>query len=124
VAESAAFLKQSGAKQVLVLGQKDQQSDGMAFLAKMAFTPNLHRIRTPLNANAEVINGMLAKRAKDNYQYLDLVNQFCDQQGCQRVTDDGHLIIFDGTHLSQQGAKFIGQKLIRDPWFKELTATQ
>lgn len=118
--ESALFLKESGAKEVLILGQKDQQSDGMAFLAKMALKPNLHKIRTPLNANAKEINSLLLRYAKD-YRYVDLVSQFCSAQGCQRVTDDGYLIIFDGNHLSQQGAKFIGQRLLQDSWFKRLT---
>ena len=120
VIDSALFLKKSGAKQVLILGQKDQQSNGMAFFARMAFKPNLHKIKTPLNDNAQRINASLEKYAKD-YQYVDLVSQFCSEQGCQRVTEDGHLIIFDGTHLSQQGAKFIGERLLKDTWFKKLT---
>ena len=119
--ESARLLKSKGAKEVLVLGQKDQQSNGMAFFARMAFKPNLHKIKTPLNANASQINELLANSAK-GYRYVDLLEQFCNNDECQRVTPEGHLIIFDGTHLSQQGAKFIGQRLLQANWFKRLTA--
>ncbi len=119
VAQSADFLKQSGAKKVLVLGQKTQQSDGMAFLANMAFKPNLHKIKTPLNESAARINSLFKRFAK-NYEYVDLLSQFCSNEGCQRVTREGHLIIFDGTHLSQQGARFVGRKLDQETWFKQL----
>ena len=120
VSQSAALLRKSGAKQVLVLGQKDQQSNGMVFFAKMAFKPNLHKIRTPINDNAKQVNALLMQQAKE-YEYVDLLGQFCGTQGCQRVTDDGHLIIFDGTHLTQQGAKFVGQRLLKEPWFLRLS---
>lgn len=122
VIQSAHFLGESGAKKVYILGQKTQQFDGMAFLAKMAFKPNLHKIKTPLNDSALRINDLLKKHAK-RYEYIDLLPQFCSLEGCQRVTRDGHLIIFDGTHLSEQGARHVGRNLALEPWFKELLQT-
>jgi hypothetical protein len=44
----------------------------------------------------------------------------CDEKGCQRITENGDLIIFDGTHLTPAGTKFIGEKIPSQDWYQEL----
>ena len=103
----------------MVLGLKDQQSNGIWFLNKHSFSAQIHKIRTPLNAHAESVNQRLKKSAND-YYYFDLVDLFCNQQGCQRVTEDGYVIIFDGSHLSENGAEFVAKNLSQTDWYKSL----
>ncbi len=120
---TAKHLKSIGVPKVWVQGMKNQQSDGISFLAKHSFSSRLHKIRTPVNPHTTSINNQLKFRAKD-YTYFDLLNQFCNELGCQRVTPNGYLIIFDGTHMTQQGAAMVGEYLQHEPWFKGLLNTR
>jgi len=123
IENTAAYLKSIGVPKVWVQGVKNQQSDGIAFLAKHSFSPRLHKIRTPVNPQTTVMNNQLQRRAKD-YAYFDLLNQFCNELGCQRVTSEGYLIIFDGAHMTPQGASLVGNKLQHEPWFQSMLNTR
>ena len=119
VPSTVAYLRSVSTAKVMVLGLKDQQSNGIWFLNKHSFSAQIHKIRTPLNAHAQAVNQLLKKSA-DDYHYFDLVDLFCDQRGCQRVTEDGYVIIFDGSHLSENGADFVAKNLPQTDWYKSL----
>lgn len=117
----ANYLKSLGVDHVLLLGQKDQQSNGMAFLAKYAFSPDLVQIRTPVHPSADHINKLLQRDTQAaGYEYFNLLAQFCNADGCRRVTENGDLIIFDGTHMTQAGARYVGEQITEQAWFKRI----
>jgi hypothetical protein len=119
VQSTAQFLTDKSTAQVMVLGLKNQTSDGIWFLNKHSLAANIHRLRTPMHSQAATVNQMLKSR-QNGYIYFDLLDRFCDASGCQRVTQDGFVIVFDQAHLSEQGARFIGQKSADTSWFKLL----
>lgn len=119
IPSTVEYLQTLTAAKVKVLGLKVQQSDGIRFLSKHAFSPQVDKLRTPLNPKARRINQIL-KRQASNYDYFDLLGLFCNEQGCQRITKERYAIIFDGTHFSEHGARFVAAKLKYQPWFSEL----
>lgn len=119
ISVSASHVKSLSNAEVMVLGSKTQMNNGIWFLHKNAFSPQGHLLRTPPNPKTAVINNILRKSA-DSYTYFDLLDLFCDQQGCQRLTKDGFAIIFDDSHVSEQGAKFLAQNVKTTDWFKQL----
>ncbi len=122
VSQTVEYLKTITDAKIKVLGLKVQQSNGIYFLSKHAFEPNISKLRTPPNPQALHVNRQLKQRAQasGNFTYFDLMNLFCNQQGCQRVTKDGYVIVFDATHFSEQGAHFAAQKLKQQDWYKTL----
>ena len=106
---------------LMVLGLKNQTSDGIWFLNKHSLSPGIDKIRTPMDPHAATINQKLRSR-QNGYIYFDLLPHFCDGQGCQRVTEDGYVIVFDQAHLSEQGARFIGQQAGGASWYKLLSS--
>ncbi|NND82210.1 MAG: acyltransferase [Gammaproteobacteria bacterium] len=118
---SAAYIQSLGVPRVLMLLQKSQISDGMSFLAQHAYDPNIKNIRTPLHPNTEHINTLLRSASdQDGFELISLLPNFCDNSGCQRVTDNGDLMIFDGVHLTQAGARYIGKQLVQQVWYQNL----
>lgn len=119
ISSTVSHLKSLSKAKVKVLGLKVQQNNGIRFLSKHAFKPRVDELRTPPHPNALGINKVLKGRAK-NYDYFDMLSLFCDTSGCQRVTKDGYVIVFDATHFSEKGAHFAAQKLKEQAWYQQL----
>jgi peptidoglycan/LPS O-acetylase OafA/YrhL len=113
------FLNQNYEAKIFVSGLKDQESNGMYFFSKNVYVPQIDKLRTAVHPNVEHINNALQKMPGD-FVFFSLLDQFCNKQGCQRVTEDRRVIIFDQSHMSPAGAEFVGQNLARTPWAKEL----
>ncbi|RBP51112.1 acyltransferase family protein [Arenicella xantha] len=116
---TVAHLKTLSDAKVMVLGLKVQRDNGIVFLSKHAFSPQVHTLRTLPHPKTVEINDVLKSQAND-YIYFDLLDGFCNEQGCQRVTKDGYAIIFDESHLSENGAKLLAQNIHTTDWFKHL----
>lgn len=119
VKSTTKFLAENSPAKVMVLGLKNQTSDGIWFLNKHSLAANIHKIRTPMHPQAATLNQKLRSH-QDDYIYFDLLGQFCGIEGCQRVTEEGYVIVFDQAHLSEQGARFIGKRAKNASWFKLL----
>jgi peptidoglycan/LPS O-acetylase OafA/YrhL len=113
------FLKSKGVPQVAVVGRKDQSVNGVKFNAQFAFRRSAHRLRTLVGKAAERKNAKIAGLESD-FIFINLLEHFCDDTGCQRVTDEGYLIIYDKTHLSPMGARMIGLRATESAWMKAL----
>lgn len=120
VPSTAQYLRKNTNAKIMVLGLKNQNSDGIWFLNKHIFKPNIADIKTPMNAQAATVNQVLSSRQNNDYTYFDLLDLFCEAGQCQRVTDDGYVIIFDQAHLSKHGAKMLGMRARNSHWFKLL----
>lgn len=109
-----------GTQQLMVVAIKSQTPDGTHFINKHVFTPNNHLLRTPPHPLGPYINRRIHKLDGD-FQVINFLENFCNKSGCQRITEDGYLIIFDGSHVTSQGASFIAQKITSDThWFAQL----
>ena len=117
------YLHAQGVENVYVLGLKNQYPDGIKFLVKHVFAPNNHKIRTPPHENVAIINNRI-KNLNAEFEYFSLLEGFCNESGCQRITKEGYLIIFDGSHLTPHGAKMLGKNLGQTEWFKSLLKTK
>lgn len=113
------YLNEQHGKRIFVLGSKTQKINGMYFLSKHVFDRNNHLIRAPYHPRTKVINTKLQKLEAD-YEYFDLLDLFCNIEGCQLVADNGELLIFDNSHMTIPGAKIVGAKFIDTNWFKKL----
>lgn len=114
------YLKGRGVRRVGVVGGKMQTVDGVKFIAQYALRGSSHRKRTPLNTENGAINERI-RRAASEFVFVDLLELFCDDAGCQRVTEDGHLIVYDRNHFSPHGAAFVGKKARGTTWLPALT---
>jgi len=116
-----AHLTALSSANIKVLGLKVQQNDGIWFLSKHAFKPQVEKLRTSPHPHALGLNKLLESRA-ENYDYFDMLNLFCNAEGCQRVTKDRYVIIFDSTHFSEKGADFAAKRLKQQDWYQSLIA--
>ena len=119
VDSTVSYLKSISEAQLLVSGLKNQINNGIWFLSKNAFARDVDKLRTPLDQQSAKVNERLLQAAVD-YRYFDLVNGFCNAQGCQRVTEDGYVIVFDQSHLSEKGAKHVASNIAQEAWLKAL----
>jgi peptidoglycan/LPS O-acetylase OafA/YrhL len=117
------WLNQMGVSQVFVQGLKIHNVDGIAFFAKQAFQVNNHQIRVEMNPVSRARNTQL-NAIDAEFTYFDFLPILCDERGCQRITEDGDLIIFDGTHLTPAGARFIGKQIGTQAWYQQLAAVR
>ena len=104
---------------ILVSGLKNQVNNGMWFLSKNAFARDIDKLRTPLDPQSAKVNARLVQAA-DDYEYFDLTQSFCNKQGCQRVTAEGYVIIFDQSHFSEKGAELVAANISASAWLKDL----
>ncbi len=119
IKDTVEQLKRRGVSRVFVQGLKVHLVDGVAFFAKNAFEKNSHQIRVMMNPVSLHQNHQL-KRIEGEFTYFDFLPMLCDEKDCQRITENGDLIIFDGTHLTPVGNKFIGAKIPSQDWYQEL----
>ena len=113
------YLHSQNVPKVFVLGLKNQHPDGIKFLFKHVFTRNNHKIRTLPHKNVAIINHHI-KKVQAEFEYFDLLDLFCNDSGCKRITEDGYLVIFDGTHLTPYGAQLLGERVHQTEWFQSL----
>jgi SGNH domain-containing protein len=113
------YLNSRGIPKVFVLGLKNQYPDGIKFLVKHVFTRHNYKIRTPPHRNVAAIDRRI-KALHAEFEYFTLLDSFCNESGCQRITKDGYLIIFDGSHLTPHGAKLLGKNLHQTDWYNSI----
>jgi len=119
IERTVAALNAVGKNNIFVQGPKDQNIPGTLFLAQNIFKPDIYKLRTPISDKTKIMAHAL-RESESNFSYFDLLEHFCDSSGCQRVTKEGYLITFDSSHLTAQGAQFVGRNLSDTQWFSKL----
>lgn len=115
-------LNENVSAKIFVAGIKDQPTNGIYFLTKNVYAPQIDKLRTPVPRNVYFMNRAM-QRMPGTFTFFTLLDQFCEAEECQRVTPDRHIIIFDQSHMSPAGARFVGEKLPSVAWVKELLNT-
>jgi len=121
IERTARYLRGLGVKNVMVLGMKVQRYEGVHLLANHPLS-QLKKMRTQVSPSTVYHNQILRNFAK-NYVYFDLLDQFCNEEGCLRVTEDGYLTVFDAVHMTPQGAAYVGRNFEQLAWFKQILAS-
>lgn len=103
-------IKSFGVDNVLVVGRKEFPTITTEQLIEM----NLEKLENSRLQVSDYYYGV-QKRMSETVppdEYLNLHSMFCGSSiYCPISTPDGYLISFDGRHLTQEGARYIGSKL-------------
>lgn len=97
--------------QVMVLGTKQFEKNRRVLLSEFrrADIPSIRR----MDADILEINRTLKQSVK-GYGFIDIAASFCSN-GCPLFTTDGSPISYDGAHLTEAGARVIGNYLFTHP---------
>lgn len=80
----------------------------------------LRNLRNKVDAKQQKINTIM-KSAVSTTQFIDMQKLICDSSAnCRVFSSDLKLISFDGGHLTQDGAKYLGNILFRDSQLNQL----
>ncbi len=80
----------------------------------------LTELRNSVDAHQQAVNQIL-HTTLDPAIYVDLQQLICAAEDtCPVFTDKLRLISFDGGHLTQDGARYVGERLLQSEWFKGL----
>jgi len=118
IGKTVAYIKDLGVSNVMVLGQKQQAFDGTHLLGSYPLAL-LKKLRLQPNPKTTQLNKLLKSNAK-NFFYFDLLDEFCNDDGCRQSNDDGYVIVFDRIHLTPEGAAYVGRNFEKREWFKRI----
>lgn len=69
------------------------------------------RYRSMLPEDTRAINRTI-KSALASHEFVDVAHTLCgSERSCGLFTADGKLIFYDGSHLTRQGARYLGERL-------------
>jgi len=119
IGSTVKFLKDKGVSQVAVVGNKTLSMSGVNFLAKYSLRKTIHKIRTPVTKMTKRLNKKI-KGLNSDFLFINLLDAFCNETGCTRTSNNGYLIIYDYSHLTPYGARYIGHKVTRSEWMNSL----
>jgi peptidoglycan/LPS O-acetylase OafA/YrhL len=110
-------LKIPASAQVFVLGKKT-----FGVIAPMKYVPMHENVRVsyhnPIDVEAIALNRTLSDLAsRAHFTFVDTHRMFCgsaDASSCNIFTSDGKLISYDGLHLTQAGARRMGELLFSE----------
>lgn len=109
--QSIANIRRDFGKDALVFGRK---SFGSVNLKQLLMTRPDERPRLTNEPDAEQVRtNELMAFTLDSAQFIDLSRIFCgDGKRCRIFDDTGRLLSYDGGHLTPDGARFLGAKLL------------
>lgn len=112
--ETISNIKKITKNPIIVVGRKYfGATDIRSFLNMTSVERTSHR--------TEVLQDIqrLSDRVVSIDNYLDLFSVICDGYLCPAFTNEGRLISTDGTHLTPEGARYLGRKLSEEsPLFR------
>ena len=77
-------------------------------------------LRKPIASTLAETNRLMAEQYDDQI-FVDVARLFCrSDQDCPIFTPDLHLVSYDGSHLTKEGAAYFGEKLRRHPLISEV----
>jgi peptidoglycan/LPS O-acetylase OafA/YrhL len=118
IVPSVSRLRLWGANQVVVVGRKSQWFSGPELLRRFRFGGQLERhAAARRNDIAWAANAQIAA-LEAPFRYVDLMSRMCPAPDrCRVLTDSGNVILFDGSHFTPDGARYIGSLLLHSGAF-------
>jgi hypothetical protein len=112
--ETITALKRLGAKKILVVGRKNfGKIEPINYLGM----PNDQRkdLTNAVDESHHVVNEFMKKNLSSKI-FIDFQNTVCgNEKFCPLFTADSRLISYDGGHLTQEGAAYVGERLFTHP---------
>jgi peptidoglycan/LPS O-acetylase OafA/YrhL len=107
-------LHRRGVRKVFVVGRKSQGMGGPDVVLRYGILSGVERYSASRkNPIAWAANAKIAKLASD-FVYVDVMSQVCpSERSCKVLTDSLDVIFFDGSHLTPQGARYVGGLLAK-----------
>lgn len=110
--ESIQNIKNLTSAQIIVVGTK-------IFHAKEYSSYNLFRRNTHKMTKQELRDTKFSLLDKDieinnalsSFNFIDLTKAYCEENQCTFVDNNNYLLSYDGFHLTQEGVKFIAEKI-------------
>lgn len=110
-------LKETGVKNIIVIGNKNFGNINIQKYMNLKVSDRI-KIRNTVTNKHIKLNQLMRSTIRDFY---DVQKSFClNETSCQVFTSDGKLISYDGGHLTPEGAKILGQKLLEHELFISL----
>jgi hypothetical protein len=114
ISSAVAELHRRGVRKVVVVGRKSQWYGGGDAVLRYGLTSRLEafaaskRDQIAWDANASIV------ALKGDFDYIDLMSQICPtERRCRVLTPDGDIILFDSSHFSPEGARYLGGLLLK-----------
>lgn len=111
----ALKLKELGAKKIVVLGPVPQFKGPLPLLVAKKYMHDDTISRVDMDESIFQSNEKMNSLASDNYLYVDVLSEFCSNDGCFFQTERKNhkkLISFDYGHLSTEGSAFVVNELL------------
>jgi peptidoglycan/LPS O-acetylase OafA/YrhL len=110
VPESVRNIQNEYGKRVLVFGTK--QFGSVSLRKIIGFSKDeRQQLRNPILPEAIAINNVLRIGLSEDV-FIDTLEIFCRKsEACALFDQNGRLISYDGSHLTQAGARFLGERL-------------
>jgi hypothetical protein len=112
IGETLANLDIPKSAKIIVLGSKGFGKINIKSYLNMT-TEERTKARNKVDQNVIVSSKIAREIAAGNFIFVDIHAIVCGENSadCPVFTPEGKLISYDGSHLTQAGAKFIGEKL-------------
>ena len=106
-------------QRIFVIGRRSFRSVSES-ISKSLNNSELNEFRIKVDTNQIEINNIM-KNSLDEKSFINVHRLICGEGStCPAFTNTQKLISFDGGHLSQAGAKFIGQELFHKSQLRQL----
>ena len=111
---AVAELRRRGVAKVVVVGRKSQWYGGADVVLQYGLASGIEAYaasrKNPVAWDADVRIAAL----KRDFDFIDLMAQVCPTQNrCRVLTPDRDIILFDSSHFSPEGARYIGRLLLK-----------
>jgi hypothetical protein len=109
-------LKQLGVNKVFVFGPVPQFKGELPLLVAKKYINGFLIEKRDMDESIFTTNEKMIEKIKIDFEYLDVLNQLCDKNGCvfQSIKGDNHkLISSDYGHLNNTGSIFIVNQFIK-----------
>ena len=112
-------LKINGSQKLFVVGRKNFGKINLRQFLRMPES-KLKTLRNPVNGAQQETNRVM-KKSLSKAVFVDIQRLICrSEDDCPLFTPQVRLISFDGGHLTQEGARYIGGVLLQHPPLNQL----
>ena len=103
---------------ILVFGTKNFGEINLQNLLNLDVSKR-YQIRNEVDKSIAEVNALMAK-ILPNDMFIDVLNLLCNSQSACSIFVNKQLITYDGAHLTQEGARYFGEKLQFHPLIQDI----
>ena len=112
-------LKIKAPQKLFIIGRKDFGKQNLRKYLRLSDI-ELKQLRNPVYETQRKINKVMREKVPSE-MFVNIQDLICkSEKECSAFTPQARLISFDGGHLTQQGARYIGKILLQNPPLNQL----